>query len=142
MMAGRQTGFGLALVALGVLGISVPSIADAPGAGGTMVEKPVTGEQIYRQICQACHLADGKGGAGAGKFPALANNPRMAVAAYPISVVTRGKGAMPWFSNMLNPEQVAAVVGYVRTNFGNNYPAPVTEADVKQFGAPPPKPEE
>jgi mono/diheme cytochrome c family protein len=40
---------------------------------------------------------------------------------------------MPWFDDMLTPAQIANVVVYVRTNFGNNYPKPVTEADVKKL---------
>ena len=27
---------------------------------------PVTGEQVYVQVCQACHMADAKGGSGRG----------------------------------------------------------------------------
>jgi mono/diheme cytochrome c family protein len=40
---------------------------------------------------------------------------------------------MPWFSDMLSPEQTAAVITYVRTNFGNNYPEPVTAEDVDKL---------
>jgi mono/diheme cytochrome c family protein len=32
---------------------------------------------------------------------------------------------------MMSDDQVAAVVNYVRTHFGNNYPAVITAADVK-----------
>jgi mono/diheme cytochrome c family protein len=45
-------------------------------------------------------------------------------------MVLYGRGAMPWFSEMLTPVQIANVVAYVRTHFGNNYPEPVTETDV------------
>ena len=127
-----------ALVALAVAGVSVPATADAPGAGGTQALGPETGEHVYRQICPACHMADGKGASGAGTFPALAENPRLASPVYPIIVVTRGKGGMPWFSNALSPAKVAAVITYVRTHFGNHFTTPVTEADVKKFGSPAP----
>ena len=105
------------------------SRGDAPG-GGTILRPPVTGEQVYRQVCQACHMADAKGGSGAATIPALANNPRLASAAYPITLVVNGRGAMPGFTDLLKPPQIANVVGYIRTHFGNNYPKPVTEADV------------
>ena len=36
------------------------------------------GEHLYRAICQGCHMADGKGAQGAGAYPALAANPRLA----------------------------------------------------------------
>jgi mono/diheme cytochrome c family protein len=48
---------------------------------------------------------------------------------------------MPWFNpaitrgESLSPAQIAAVIGYVRTHFGNNYPAPVPEADVARLAA-------
>lgn len=44
-------------------------------------------------------------------------------------------------SPTLKPEQVAAVVGYVRTHFGNDYPEPVTPADVRALSVDLPVPE-
>ena len=119
--------------------VATPAFSDEPGPGGTRAVVPVTGEQVYRTVCQACHMADGRGGAGAGAIPALAGNPRLAASAYPILLITRGRGAMPWLTDTLKPAQIAAVSTYVRTHFGNNYPAPVTEVEVvKLAGAPPP----
>jgi mono/diheme cytochrome c family protein len=118
-----------AALALATTLASLPALADEPGAV-TRSPPPVTGEQVYRQVCQACHMADGRGGTGAATIPALANNPRLGPAIYPITMVLKGRGAMPWFDDLLTPAQVANVVGYVRTHFGNNYPAPVTEAEV------------
>jgi len=87
-------------------------------------------------VCQTCHMPDGKGAVGAGAFPALANNPKLKTAAYPIVMVTKGRGGMPWFSDMLSPAQTAAVITYIRTNFGNAYPEPVTAEDVKRLSLP------
>ena len=115
----------------------LPALADEPGPGGTKPLTPKTGEEVYRTVCQACHMADGKGAVGAGRFPALADNPRLGAAAYPIFMVEKGRGGMPYFSDMLSPEQAAAVITYVRTHFGNNYPQPVTAADVAPFVKPP-----
>jgi len=112
---------------------TAPGIAQKPGGGPTTTPEPVSGQQVYQQICQACHMADAKGGVGAGTIPALASNPKLNGAAYPITVVVRGKGGMPPFSTILDPAQVAAVVTYVRTNFGNAYVKPVTEDDVKKL---------
>ena len=92
-----------------------------------------TGEQVFQQICSACHMADAKGATGAATIPALANNARLTDASYPITMVLYGRGAMPWFSEMLTPVQIADVVAYVRTHFGNNYAEPVTEADVTRI---------
>ena len=109
---------------------STPALADEHGPGGSKPPVPVTGQQVYTMVCQACHMADGKGGVGAGSVPALANNPKLKMAAYPITMVLKGRGAMPWFNDLLSPAQTAAVVTYIRTNFGNAYAQPVTEADV------------
>jgi mono/diheme cytochrome c family protein len=100
----------------------------------------VTGEQVYGQVCAACHMPDAKGATGAATIPALASNPRLVAAAYPIILVLKGRGAMPGFQGALSPEQIAAVVGYVRTHFGNSYSAPVTAAEVVKLAAPPARP--
>lgn len=119
---------------------STPALAqDAPGGVGTRIPIPVSGEQVYRQVCQACHMADGKGGSGAATIASLANNPKLKFAAYPITIIGKGKGAMPWLTDILSPAQIAAVVGYVRTHFGNNYADAVTEEQVSQLAGPPPK---
>lgn len=107
------------------------------GGGVVRVPKPVTGEQVYGAVCQACHMADAKGGKGAGEIPALASNPRLAGAAYPIMVVAGGKGGMPGFSGTLSNAQMAEAVTYIRTHFGNSYAKPVTEADVAKIAKPP-----
>jgi mono/diheme cytochrome c family protein len=111
-----------------------PALAQGGDIAGSATNKtapPVTGEQVYQQVCQACHMADAKGGTGAGMIPALAKNPKLAEAGYPIGMVLQGRGAMPSLTDLLGPAQIAGVVTYVRTHFGNNYRKPVTEADVK-----------
>ena len=93
---------------------------------------------IYTQVCQGCHQANAKGATGAATIPALAGNPKLANAGYPIYVVLNGKGGMPWLGTMLNDTQVASVVSYVRTNFGNHYADPVTAQDVAALRGPAP----
>ena len=97
------------------------------------------GEQTYRLYCQACHMADAKGATGAATVPALAGNERLAAAAYPIMVLLNGRAGMPWFNGILKPEELAAVVGHVRTHFGNNYTDPVTTEEVVKLAGPAPK---
>ena len=128
---------GLAAAALAIALPALAAPAASPGVG-VKAPVPVTGHDVYQDVCQACHMADGKGGSGAATIPALAGNPRLAAAAYPITMVLKGRGAMPWFNDTLSPAQIAAVVGYVRTNFGNAYPGPVTAADVTRLAAPQP----
>jgi mono/diheme cytochrome c family protein len=90
-----------------------------------------TGEQIYRRVCAACHMADAKGATGAGTYPALANNPKLAASGYPAYVVVKGLNGMPPIGGMMTDAQVADVVNYVRSHFGNKYKDKITAADVK-----------
>ena len=105
--------------------------------GGPLAKSPrlpyENGEQVYRAICQGCHMADGKGAQGAGTTPALAENPRLGAAAVPTLMVLNGKGGMPPFRRFLDDAQVASVVNYVRTNFGNRYTDVVSADDVKKL---------
>jgi mono/diheme cytochrome c family protein len=89
------------------------------------------GEVIYRTVCQSCHMAAAQGAVGAGAYPALANDPKLAVAGYSVLVVVNGSKDMPPFGALLDDEQVTAVVNYVRSHFGNSYPDTVSSVDVR-----------
>ena len=89
-----------------------------------------TGEALYSNACQACHMGNGEGATGAGRYPALARNSKLETAPYAIHVVLHGQKAMPPFARLMTDEQVAAVTTYVRTHFGNDYPEPVTAEEV------------
>ncbi|HXQ54079.1 MAG TPA: cytochrome c [Stellaceae bacterium] len=88
------------------------------------------GAALYRGICQGCHMPEGQGAVGAGAYPALAHNRKLAAAGYPVLVVLQGSKGMPGFAAMLNDAQIAGVVSYVRSHFGNDYADPVMAADV------------
>ena len=90
----------------------------------------MSGEELYNNVCRGCHMADGKGASGAGTYPSLAANPNLAQAGYPVTLVVRGRRAMPPFGDMMNDAQVAAVVNYLRTHFGNDYSDAVAAQDV------------
>lgn len=122
----------IALPAAALILLGTPASADEPGPGGFKSKPPVSGEDVYKAVCQACHMADAKGGSGAGTIPALAKNPNLAVAAYPVMMVTTGRGAMPSFRDLLQPPQIANVVNYVRTHFGNDYKDAVKAQDVPE----------
>ena len=53
---------------------------------------------------------------------------------YPVTLLLKGRGGMPLFTDILTPAQMAAVVTHVRGHF-NSYPSRVTEADVKRVAA-------
>lgn len=122
-----------AILAAGVLAVwtAGSQAQDAPG-GTTSVQVSSEGKQVYEEICQACHLADGKGGGSQGAMiPALTANPRMAEKDFGIVLLLKGRAGMPWFTDILTKEQMAAVLTYVRTHF-NDYPEPVTVADIER----------
>lgn len=89
-----------------------------------------TGEGIYRAVCSGCHMDDGEGAVGAGAYPALADNPRLEFPQYAIFLTIHGSGAMPPLGSVLDDEQIATVVEYIRTHFGNEFTDPVTAEDV------------
>jgi mono/diheme cytochrome c family protein len=90
-----------------------------------------TGEQLFANVCQGCHMPDGRGATGAGTYPSLAGNRNLEAGGYPVYLVVRGQRAMPPVGAMMSDDQVAAVVNYVRTHFGNDYKDAVTAEDVK-----------
>jgi mono/diheme cytochrome c family protein len=97
--------------------------ANARGIDETELRKPITkreGAQIYEVICQACHMAKGQGAEGAARYPALAGDPVLTQTDYILHNVIHGRRAMPAFGGALDDEQVAAVLNYVRTHFGNH----------------------
>ena len=91
----------------------------------------MSGEELFNNVCRGCHMPDALGASGAGSYPSLAKNPNLQSGGYPITLVVRGQRAMPPFGDMMNDDQIAAVVNYVRTHFGNNYRDAVTAKDVK-----------
>jgi mono/diheme cytochrome c family protein len=119
-----------------------PQTAAEQADGGTFADPnrfmQQDGEVIYRTVCQGCHMPAGQGAAGAATYPALADNQNLAVAGYAVSVVAYGLKAMPPFASkmapsgcLLNDAQIASVVNYVRTHFGNTYTDSVSADTVK-----------
>lgn len=111
---------------------STGSRGDADGAfisSGKFAEPD--GEKLYRRVCAACHMPDAMGAEGAGHYPALAKNPKLAASGYPMLVVVKGLNGMPPIGEMMTDKQVADVINYVRTNFGNKYKDAVTAEQVK-----------
>jgi mono/diheme cytochrome c family protein len=99
------------------------------------------GRQIFEQICQGCHMPNGQGAVGAGHYPALAKDRTLASRQYMALTILAGRRNMPAFgarhaigfggpAATLNEEQIAAVINYVRTHFGNRYTDSITAAEV------------
>jgi mono/diheme cytochrome c family protein len=120
--------------ALSLLSFMAWAQGTAPAApplspGFRFVEK--SGEELFANICQGCHMPDARGAVGAGTYPSLAGNGNLAASGYPLAVVVNGQRGMPAFGAMMSDEQVAAVVNYLRTHFGNVFEDAVTADDVK-----------
>ncbi len=131
---GRRFAFALLLAV-----ISHPAHADgesrsrpqAPFSPGFRFTE-ATGEELFASACQGCHMSDGKGAIGAAAYPSLVQDSNLAAGGYPLYVVVRGQRAMPPVGAMMSDAQVAAVVNYVRTHFGNQYQDAVSADDVKR----------
>ncbi|HTR07781.1 MAG TPA: cytochrome c [Paraburkholderia sp.] len=92
-----------------------------------------SGEALYNATCAGCHMPDGKGAQGAGHYPPLADNPAVEAAPYVIVNVLHGRKGMPSFGDAMNDDQVAAVVNYTRTHFGNRFSGSVTPSLVRSL---------
>ena len=78
----------------------------------------LTGKTLFLRNCSACHQVDGRGIPGA--FPALAANPFVQGNAVEVaSVLLTGRNGMPNFSKHLTDRDLATVVSYVRSAWGN-----------------------
>jgi mono/diheme cytochrome c family protein len=119
----------LSIIVLGAAASPVVTPAWAQFGPQTLTQQG--GEAIYKGVCQDCHMPDGKGAVGAGMYPALAGNKKLAEPGYPISVVVGGLRSMPSFGKSFDDQQVADIVNYIRTHFGNHYTDKVTPEQVK-----------
>jgi cytochrome c5 len=89
------------------------------------------GEKMYRRVCAACHMADATGAVGAGIYPSLVKNEKLAASGYPLLLIVKGMNGMPPIGEMMSDQQVADVVNYIRTHFGNKYKDAISAEDVK-----------
>jgi mono/diheme cytochrome c family protein len=92
----------------------------------------MTGEELFANVCQGCHMPDATGATGAGTYPSLVANRNLQASGYAVHLVVNGRRGMPAFGDMMTDGQIAAVVNYLRTHFGNSYKDVVTTAEVKQ----------
>jgi cytochrome c oxidase subunit 2 len=91
---------------------------DDPNKNYTLAELMERGGKVYAANCALCHQPTGK---GAGAFPAIdgskiANGPL----AEHVSLVLKGKNAMPSWAPTLNDVEIASVITYERNSWGNH----------------------
>ena len=100
------------------------------------------GEDIYNNVCAGCHMPDGGGAVGAGKYPALANNQQLEFANYPIYIIVNGQKGMPALGTMMSDEQIVEVVNYLQTglnDFEANASLEQVESPVRKIRNKPPE---
>ena len=100
------------------------------------------GQKIYEEVCQGCHMSDARGAVGAGYYPQLAKDTTLASRQYMALTLLMGRRNMPAFGAKhaigfggppatLTEEQMAAVINYVRSHFGNHYTDQITAAEIR-----------
>jgi len=101
------------------------TLVPALGGLGT-AQAAENGEALFLQKCAACHQSNGQGIKGA--FPALAADAYVAGEPNQLAhLVLTGRAGMPSFRQFLKDEELAAILTYVRSAWGNNFgPLPAT----------------
>jgi mono/diheme cytochrome c family protein len=92
------------------------------------------GQEIYRNICSGCHQPDGQGREKLA--PSLVASPYVtADPSIGVRIILSGKegkiGLMPPQGAVLSDEQIAAVLTYIRREWGHTA-SPVAPADVSE----------
>ncbi len=117
--------------------ISAATVIAVLGAGSAAFAQSPTGQELFKENCSACHQITGKGIPGA--FPSLAGDPFvMGPPELVASTVVHGRGGMPTFGPELTDVQIATILTYVRSAWGNQASpiTPETVAKVRTSAAP------
>jgi mono/diheme cytochrome c family protein len=132
---------------VGCLLVTSAMLVEAPARAATygiLDSAPVDttdGQQIYEHVCQGCHMPTATGAVGAGHYPALAKDAALVSRRYMALTILMGRRNMPAFGAkhaiafggppaVLSNAQIAAVINYVRSHFGNHYTDQITTAEV------------
>jgi mono/diheme cytochrome c family protein len=112
----------------------------APAAPSVESAKPAAGEALFEEHCAICHQSTGEGIPG--QFPPLAGNRDLFVSRdFPALVIIKGlqgmievggesfNSAMPGF-DFLSNDEVAALVAYIRSAWGNEKLRPADLAPI------------
>lgn len=101
---------------------TMPFLSQAQGSAPAPTETELIemGEDIYANVCIACHQPGGEGIQNI--FPALSGNPLLTGddPGYFIDVVLNGRGGMPMFAGSYDDTEIAAITTYVRQAWDND----------------------
>ena len=145
---GRYSG-----VFTGEAAVHAPAGPQLPGAGGATAAAgaaaapaAVNGQVVFESRCAACHQANGQGLPGA--FPPLAGSEyvlgeeervvRIVLHGLQGAVTVKGQtfnGAMPAWADVMSDAEIAAVLTYVRSSWGNSAEAIAVEKVAEQRAA-------
>ena len=101
---------------------AIALIAAGCAASQALAQAQPTGRDLYLRNCSGCHQANGAGLPG--DFPPLIHDPLVTGApTLGARIVLEGSGPMPNFDEQLTDAQIASVLSYVRSSFGNTAPA-------------------
>jgi mono/diheme cytochrome c family protein len=117
----------------GTFGTVAHEVEMPPQAAEERVERPVRGDLLYTGLCQPCHQGNGQGVPG--RYPPLAGSEWVIEdAETPAKIVLHGlegpievlgniyNEQMDPFHHRLNDREIAAVVNYIRSSWGNEAP--------------------
>ena len=115
--------------------VNAPSLADDAPANSAAMSRgwefsEQGGAELFGDVCAACHQPDAKGAVGAGAYPPLTADKKLVSTEFMLTVLFRGLKGMPPVGDMMSDAQVADVINYVRTHFGNAYPDAISAPDV------------
>jgi mono/diheme cytochrome c family protein/HEAT repeat protein len=110
--------------------------ASAPVAPLSAVEQArfTAGQEVYKSVCEACHQPDGRGQERIAP-PLVGSALALAPSGVPARILFNGKegkvGLMPPLGSVLSDDQIAAVLTYVRREWGQAG-SPVDAASVRE----------
>jgi len=123
----------------------LPGMLEAGAPAATAPDPKAVGKRVFTTVCSTCHQATGLGLPGA--YPPLAGSEwvlgsdervvRIVLDGLSGLITVKGgqlNNSMPAFGPQLRDEQIADVLTYVRSEWGNNAP-PVPPDKVKQIRA-------
>jgi cytochrome c6 len=117
-----------ALIKAAMVVVAAFAAAASAPSGAQESAQQMDGKALFMKNCAACHQASGKGIPGA--FPPLAGSKFVQGKSSEVAtVLLKGRGGMPDFSDSLNDRDIAAVLTFVRGNWGNKSEA-LSEAEV------------
>src|SRR5215475_6039626 len=98
---------------LGLLVLAAPAGASAQQAGSNLSDQQKMGRQVFAQSCGVCHLPPSLGTRTYG--PALNKEAGGGDDDVMREFITNGTPRMPAFKYYLKPEQIEAIISYVRS---------------------------